>query len=75
MALKRTVFLGHERCSLGTGEVYRLEQHYLNKTVSYQDTIPALGGVKSFIAVVRKGVEARRSEREARLRKYGIVTG
>lgn len=51
----------------------RLEQHYLNKTVSYEDTIPALGGVQSFITVVRKGVEARRSEREAKLRKYGIT--
>lgn len=36
----------------------KLEQHYLNKTVSYEATIPALGGVQSFIAVVRKGVEA-----------------
>jgi hypothetical protein len=53
----------------------RLEQHYLNKTVSYEDTIPALGGVQSLIAVVRKGVEARRSEREAKLRRYGNVTG
>ena len=53
----------------------RLEQHYLNKTVSYEDTIPALGGVQSFIAVVRKGVEARRSEREAKLRKYGVIPG
>jgi hypothetical protein len=53
----------------------RLEQHYLNKTVSYEDTIPVLGGVQSFIAVVRKGVEARRSEREAKLRKYGVITG
>jgi hypothetical protein len=53
----------------------RVEQHYLNKTVSYEDTIPALGGVQSFIAVVRKGVETRRSDRYAKLRKYGIVPG
>jgi HEPN superfamily AbiU2-like protein len=51
----------------------RLEQHYLNKTVSYEDTIPALGGVQSLIAIVRKGVETRRSERDAKLRKYGVV--
>lgn len=51
----------------------RLEQHYLNKTVSYEDTIPALGGVQSLIAIVRKGVETRRSERDAKLRKYGAV--
>ena len=51
----------------------RLEQHYLDKTVSYEDTIPALGGVQSLIAIVRKGVETRRSERDAKLRKYGVV--
>lgn len=51
----------------------RLEQHYLNKTVSYEDTIPALGGVQSLIAILRKGVETRRSERDAKFRKYGIV--
>jgi hypothetical protein len=51
----------------------RLEQHYLNKTVSYEGTIPALGGVQSLIAIVRKGVETRRSERDAKLRKYGVV--
>jgi len=49
----------------------RLEQHYLNKTVSYEDTIPASGGVESFIAVIRKGVEARRHERAAKLGRYG----
>ena len=53
----------------------RLEQHYLSKTVSYEDTIPAFGGVQSFIAVVRKGVEARRSGGDAKLRTYGIVPG
>lgn len=50
----------------------RFEQPYLNKTVSYEEPIPALGGVKSFIAVLRKGVEARRAEREAKLRKYAM---
>jgi HEPN superfamily AbiU2-like protein len=53
----------------------RLEQHYLNKTVSYEDTIPALGGVESFIAVIRKGVETRRNERAAKLQRYGIEGG
>jgi hypothetical protein len=43
----------------------RLEQTYLNKTVSYQDTIPDLGGVASLIAVIRKGVDTRRVERES----------
>lgn len=46
----------------------QLEQHYLNKTVSYEQPIPALGGVASFITVLRKGVETRRAERKARLR-------
>ena len=49
----------------------RLEQTYLNKTVSYQHTIPDLGGVASLIAVLRKGVDARRAEREAKIR--GVV--
>lgn len=43
----------------------RLEKTYLNKTVSYQDTIPDLGGVASLIAVIRKGVDTRRVERES----------
>jgi hypothetical protein len=34
----------------------QLEQPYLNKTVSYEHTIPDLGGVASLIAVLRKGV-------------------
>jgi hypothetical protein len=42
----------------------QLEQHYLNKTVSYEQPIPALGGVGSFITILRKGVEARRAERK-----------
>lgn len=46
----------------------RLEQTYLNKTVSYEHTIPDLGGVASLIAVLRKGVGARRAEREAKIR-------
>ena len=41
----------------------RLEQTYLNRTVSYQHTIPDLGGVASLIAVIRKGVDTRRAER------------
>jgi len=49
----------------------RLEQTYLNKTVSYEHTIPALGGVASLITVLRKGVEARRAERDAKIR--GVV--
>ena len=48
--------------------VNQVEQSYLNKTVSYEGTIPALGGVASLIMVLRKGVEARRAEREAKLR-------
>lgn len=48
----------------------RFEEPYLNKTVSYEQPIPALDGVKAFIAVLRKGVEARRAEREAKLRKF-----
>lgn len=35
----------------------RVEQTYLNKTVSYQQTIPDSGGVASLIAVIRKGVK------------------
>lgn len=46
----------------------QLEQTYLNKTVSYQHTIPDLGGVASLIAVIRKGVDTRRAEREANIR-------
>ena len=45
----------------------QLEQHYLNKTVSYEQPIPALGGVASFITVLRKGVETSRAERKARI--------
>lgn len=48
--------------------VNQVELRYLNKTVSYEDTIPDLGGVASLITVLRKGVEARRAEREAKLR-------
>ena len=48
----------------------RFEEPYLNKTVSYEQPIPALGGVKSFIAVLRIGVDARRAERQAKLRKF-----
>ena len=48
--------------------VNQVEQRYLNKTVSYEDTIPDLGGVASLITVLQKGVEARRAEREAKLR-------
>jgi hypothetical protein len=48
--------------------INQVEQCYLNKTVSYEDTIPDLGGVASLITVLRKGVEARRAEREAKLR-------
>ena len=39
--------------------VNQIEQRYLNKTVSYEGTIPDLGGVASLITVLRKGVEAR----------------
>lgn len=38
----------------------QLEQTYLNKTVSYQHTIPDLGGVGSLIAVIRKGIDTHR---------------
>jgi hypothetical protein len=51
----------------------RLEQPYLNETVSYEQPIPALGGVESFIAVLRKGVDARHAEREAKLRKHVVA--
>jgi len=51
----------------------QLEQHYLNKTVSYEHTIPDLGGVASLIRVLRKGVEARRAEREAKLRGHVVA--
>ncbi len=46
----------------------QLEQTYLSKTVSYQHTIPDLGGVASLIAVIRKGVDTRRADREAKIR-------
>lgn len=46
----------------------QFEQHYLGKTISYEQPIPALGGVASFITVLKRGVEARRAERKARLR-------
>ncbi len=52
--------------------INRLEQPYLNKTVSYEHTIPDLGGVASLIAVLRKGVDARRAEREAKLRRHVV---
>jgi hypothetical protein len=48
--------------------VNQLEQRYLNKTVSYEDTIPDHGGVASLITVPRKGVAVRCAEREANLR-------
>ena len=51
----------------------RLEQTYLNNTVSYEGTIPDLGGVASLIAVLRKGVDARRAEREAKLHKHVVA--
>jgi AbiU2 len=53
--------------------INRLEQTYLNKTVSYEHTIPDLGGVASLILVLRKGVETRRAEREAKLAKQVVA--
>ena len=53
--------------------INRLEQPYLNKMVWYEHAIPALGGVASLIAVLRKGVDARRAEREAKLRKHVVA--
>lgn len=44
----------------------QLEQTYLNKTVSYQHFIPDVGGVASLIAIIRKGVDTLREEREAK---------
>jgi hypothetical protein len=51
----------------------RLEWSYLNTTVSYEDVIADLGGVASLIQVLRRGVDARRAEREAKLRKHRFV--
>jgi hypothetical protein len=46
-----------------------LEKRYLDTPVSYEDPIPALGGVDSLLATLEKGVNARRIERELKLEK------
>jgi hypothetical protein len=47
-----------------------LEMFYLKTPVSYEDSIHALGGVAAFLAVLRKGVDARSMERDLRVGKH-----
>ena len=47
-----------------------LEERYLGTPVTYQDPIPALGGVDALLATLKQGVDTRRIERELKLGKH-----
>lgn len=52
-----------------------LEKVYLDTPVSYEDPIPVLGGIDMLLATLRKGVNARRIEREIKLGKHVARAG